>query len=306
MTTFADVAFIENTAVQDTGAMYSGGAVATLERVALIRNEAGTVGGGLISATGTLDVTNATFSGNAADDTGGGLFIQGGTTNLYNVTVTGNVADADAEGSGQGGGVARTGGTVTIRNSIVAGNIDTGGQAPDCIGPIGSGGNNIIGNTTGCTFAATTGDLPNVDPMLGPLADNGGPTQTHALLPGSPAINAAGSSCPALDQRGAPRKDCDIGAYERLLCSGVLVNHVGTSGKDTLRGTGGKDGMLGLGGKDTLAGKGGKDGLCGGSGKDKLKGGAGKDRLKGQGGKDTCSGGGGKDKAICEKEKTVP
>jgi CSLREA domain-containing protein len=305
-TTLTDVAFIENTAGADTGAMYHDGASATLQQVAFVRNEAGTVGGALATVAGTLDVTNATFSGNRADDTGGGLWNAGSaTTNLYNVTLSENVADADGEGSGQGGGIARSSGTVTLRNSIVAGNIDMGGQAPDCIGPIASGGNNIIGNMTGCSFTATTGDLQNVDPKLGPLADNGGFTETHALLKGSPAIGAAGPDAAPTDQRGLQRKDPDIGAYERVLCAKVPVNRIGTDGKDILRGTTGADGMLGLGGKDTLSGKGGKDGLCGGGGKDKLKGGGGKDTMKGQGGKDTCSGGGGKDKATCEKERTV-
>ena len=151
--------------------------------------------------------------------------------------------------------------------------------------------------------------------MLGPLADNGGPTQTHALLSGSPAVGAGnatiaregGPACETTDQRGLPRNDCDIGAYELVLCGKVAVNRLGTDGKDVLNGTGAADGLLGLGGKDTLKGKGGKDALCGGPGKDTLKGGGGKDLLRGEGGKDTCIGQGGKDKAkACEKTKKVP
>ena len=171
---------------------------------------------------------------------------------------------------------------------------------------VSSGGHNIVGNTNGCQFVSGPQDQVGADPKVGPLADNGGNTLTHALAKGSPAIDQADALvAPALDQRGLARTTPDIGAYELVLCAKVPVNRFGTEGKDTLKGTGGADGMLGLGGKDTISGLGGKDGLCGGGGKDKLKGGGGKDVMKGQGGKDTCIGGGGKDKAVCEKEKKI-
>jgi len=80
----------------------------------------------------------------------------------------------------------------------------------------------LIGTGDGCSFVPATGDLVNVDPKLGPLADNGGPTLTHALLPGSPAINhiPAGDCVVTRDQRGAFRPQgagCDIGAYEYVV-----------------------------------------------------------------------------------------
>ncbi|MGH2678561.1 MAG: choice-of-anchor Q domain-containing protein, partial [Actinomycetota bacterium] len=200
-------------------------------------------------------------------------------------------------------------GSVTLQNTLVAGN--TAPVGPDCTGQVASLGNNLIGNSTDCDFVAGTGDqvgtgVAPIDPKLGPLADNGGPTPTHALLKGSPAINAGGSGCTSADQRGAPRKDCDIGAYERVLCQKRVVNRVGTSGNEKLKGTGAKDGLLALGGKDKLNGKGGADGLCGGPGKDTLMGGGGNDRLDGGPGKDLCVGAAGNDKAKgCETEQSV-
>jgi hypothetical protein len=119
-----------------------------------------------------------------------------------------------------------------------------------------------------------TGAAP-IDPRLGPLADNGGSTQTHALLQGSPAINkgnpappgSGGNACAATDQRGAPR-NCDVGAYELVLCAKVTVNRVGTDARDVLRGTWGADGFLTLGGNDKAKGLGGRDAVCLGPGKD--------------------------------------
>jgi hypothetical protein len=297
-------------------------AAVTIDDSAIHGNRAMYNGGAIVQQNGTLIVRNTTMSGNSATENGGAIHMFSGTADLNNVTITGNAADVDENGSGTGGGIRRDNGTLTIRNSIVARNVDRSppGEAPsDCSGTISSQGYNLVGTDLGCTFTASTGDQVGsggglIDPKLGPLADNGGPTPTHALLRGSPAIDAGnpappgsgGAACEATDQRGIPRNGCDIGAYELVFCAKVPVNRIGTERKDKLRGTPGSDGMLGLGGNDTLKGKGGKDGLCGGGGKDKLQGGGGKDRLKGQGGKDTCAGGGGKDKATCEKETKVP
>jgi hypothetical protein len=305
------------------------------------------VGAGLLNEGGTAQLTNVTISGNAAEEDGGSLrTIAGGLSVLNNLTVIGNTADADAApamfGDDGGGIVARDGGTIEVRNSIVAGNADLSGEAPDCShggpspGTITSGGHNILGDDTGCDFIPASGDKVGtggaaIDPRLSPLADNGGSTETHALLAGSPAIDAGdpappgsgGSACAAADQRGAPR-NCDIGAYELVSCKGRVVNGVGTADGDVLRGTGGPDGFLaqagndrvaGLGGSDTAclgdgndrgSGGGGKDKLLGEGGKDKLKGQGGKDRLKGGPGKDTCNGGPGRDRASCERERNVP
>lgn len=339
-----DVSVRNNRAAAGGGGINVFNGEANLERVTLSGNTSEMVGGGLLNEAGTARLTNVTISGNAADEDGGGLrTIVGGSSFLNNVTVAGNTADADGGGaSGEGGGiVAREASTIEVRNSIVAGNADLSGEAPDCFqdppAVITSGGHNIIGNDTGCGFLPATGDQVGtgaapIDPRLGPLADNGGPTQTHALLQGSPAIDkgnpavpgSGGNACAATDQRGAPR-NCDVGAYELVVCAKVTVNRVGTDSRDVLLGTSGADGFLTLGGKDKAKGLGGRDAAClgpgkdtgaGGGGKDLLKGEGGKDKLKGQGGKDrlkggpgrdVCNGGPGRDKAPgCETRRAVP
>jgi hypothetical protein len=104
--------------------------------------------------------------------------------------------------------------TVSLQNTILAGNTATAGD-PDLSGQLTSSGYNLIGNTQGGSgFVAT--DLLNVNPLLGPLQNNGGPTPTMALLPGSPAINAGTAvGAPATDQRGVPRAGgISIGAFQ--------------------------------------------------------------------------------------------
>jgi hypothetical protein len=145
---------------------------------------------------------------------GGGISNGGGTLTINNSTISGNSALAH-----DGGGIA---GTVTLQNSIVANN--SGGN---CESGVVSKGYNLSSDNS-CNFSSS-GDRNNTDPKLGPLQNNGGPTQTMALLPGSPAIDAGNpSGCTdgqghllKTDQRGMPRPDkedkagCDMGAYER-------------------------------------------------------------------------------------------
>ena len=178
--------------------------------------------GGIINGMGsTLTLVNSTVSGNraVAPSASASGFAGGIQTyplshvTLINSTVTANVAER-----GEGGGIyAAPSADVVLSNSIVAGN--TALSAPDCFGPIISQGNNLVGTTSGCTYSPGPGDLVGIDPNLGPLADNGGFTQTHALLTGSPAIDHATAPCrSALDQRGVfrPQGDgCDIGATEK-------------------------------------------------------------------------------------------
>src|SRR5262249_30242764 len=154
--------------------------------------------------------------GNVSLQEGGGIF-NGGLLSITNSTIAGNTAGTMFPHSGGGIFFAAGGSEVSIRDTIIAGN--AGSNGPDLYGALGSPGHNLFGNTQGGSgFDAT--DLLNVDPMLGPLQDNGGPTQTMALLPGSPAIDAGDNTgAPDWDQRGPgfPRivnGVIDIGAFE--------------------------------------------------------------------------------------------
>lgn len=268
-------------------------------------------GGGLYSYGGLI--TNSTISGNEADDDGGGVYVSSGFITIKNSTITQNTADNDGLAAGDGGGITRADVAPKLGNTILAENTDTGGEAPDCASTLTSLGYNLIGDTTGCTVSGdTTGNITGEDPDLGPLADNGGSTPTHSLGPDSPAINAGNTvgpdedQCRPKDQRGVPRRNCDIGAYERIECRGVLVNRVGTNGPDTLAGTGGRDGFIGRGSADKLKGRGGRDALCGQAGKDRLVAGPGDDFLHGGGGSDTGKGGPGDDRCVKVETKIGP
>lgn len=182
---------------------------------------------------------NSTISGNTADGSGGGIYTgQSMRAQVYlnNGAISANVADADGDGQGDGGGIFNRLGEVQLRNTVLAGNQDlsTAVQRPDCWTPrrFMSQGYNLIGDASTCPLdGAATGNLLGVDPRLGPLGDNGGSTQTHALLADSPAIDSgdpAGclgefSGYLALDQRdymrtvdgnGDGQGVCDIGPYE--------------------------------------------------------------------------------------------
>jgi CSLREA domain-containing protein len=262
-------------------------------------------GGGIAnSGTATMSLTNVTVSGNRSEGDGGGIDQGGGgQANLNHVTISGNTTDISGD-TGGGGGIFNNFGTVNLRNTIIARNHDNTAapivKTPDCGGAaLASRGTNLIGDLAGCTVRGRPlGIKANVNPRLGPLANNGGSTLTHALRARSPAINAGGVGAPPADQRGVPRRNPDIGAYEFARCGGRVVNRVGTSGTDTLVGTNRPDGLLGLGGMDFLQGRAGKDGLCGGKGKDTLLGGKGNDTLLGGKGKDKLKGGPGKDVRI--------
>jgi hypothetical protein len=227
----------------------------TLERVAVTGNNTTEgVGGGIYSNKGTLNLTDSTVSGNSAMAVGGVAQI-GGTVNITNTTISGNkgtriggVVSADNDGNTTmnilnltianneserlgGGIVTQLGAAVLVKNTIVAGNSIDNCNAAQYGGIIYSQGNNISSDDS-CDFTKLT-DKQNTNPLLGPLQNNGGPTDTHALLPGSPAVDAANAkACPDRDQRGVVRKDgdkngtvvCDIGAFERNDLSPPKVN----------------------------------------------------------------------------------
>jgi CSLREA domain-containing protein len=182
-----------------------------------ISNNTGGSGGGLASFGGTVTVSNSTISTNNATS-GGGLNNVTPVT-LNSVTITANSA------TNNGGGITSPGiGAMTMTNSIVYGN--TSPSAPDINGANITADYNIVGNTSGWSFGSVNHNLLGVNPLLGPLTNNGGATKTHALLAGSPAIDA-GYSTVGIDQRGQARpiddpnianavggNGSDIGAYE--------------------------------------------------------------------------------------------
>ena len=165
---------------------------------------------------------------------------------------------------------------VYLRNTIIAGN--TAGRTPgNChvsAMVIESRGHNLADDDT--CFLTAEGDLPNRVPRLAELADNGGPTNTQALVRGSPAIDAgAAEECPAGDQRGVKRPQgigCDIGAFELAPAPRFCAKHRsyavvrGASGPDRLVGDAGADALVGGGGADRLSGHGGRDCLVCGAG----------------------------------------
>ena len=174
-------------------------------------NHASEIAGIWSQTNSQLIMTNDTISGNDAGTASGGGLTVYGTASLTNVTVAGNHA-------GVGGGILDIEGTVNLQDSIVAGNTASSGE-PDCYGTLQSQDYNLIGNANSCTISGMTAhNILGVPAKLGALANNGGPTQTMALLSGSPAINAANNStCMGGDQRGALRPvgaACDMGAFE--------------------------------------------------------------------------------------------
>ncbi len=291
---------ISRVAIEDNTSLASGGGIAvfgapgslTVEASTISGNHADDDGGGIVSYS-DISVLNSTLSGNTAGDAGGGAALKGyGSPAIRNSTVTANE-------STYGGGLSEYfDQPKTLRGTIVAGNTEDGGPYPDLDDGPWAASFTLIGDVGDATVDDNGNNLLGVDPSLKPLKDNGGTTDTHAFKR-SPAKNAGPDDAPSQDQRGAPRKgQPDIGAYELTKCKGVIVNRVGTSGKDKLKGTKRKDGILGVGGNDVLKGRKGRDGLCGGRGKDKLKGGPGDDKLVGGPGKDKLNGGPGRDKEI--------
>jgi hypothetical protein len=199
----------------------------------IAENEASMWGGGLENnAVATMVIEGSTISGNTAVDKGGGIFVagaNGGSLSIINSTISGNTAP-------EGAGIANNGeialkfvtisnntshgissvniGVTRMLSSIIADNADA-----DCFGTdFITLGHNLDGDNT-CSLDPAMNDIPGTAALLDPLANNGGSTWTHALMPASPAIDAGagGGDCPATDQRGVSRPQgthCDIGAFE--------------------------------------------------------------------------------------------
>ncbi|MDX1436592.1 MAG: choice-of-anchor Q domain-containing protein [Anaerolineales bacterium] len=239
---------ISNTSVVANDAFEGGGLANTGDLIvtgSTIANNSANVGGGGVSSQGVFTMTNSTLSGNSVSGDGGGVRFSSFHMYLNNVTITNN--SAGGENGNGGGGIyiyASEGDRITIQNSILAGNIDQSLTSPqhDCgaaFGEISSGGHNLIGVTDGCQLVPGPGDMTGtlsapLDPLLGPLQDYGGPTETHLPLEGSPAIDSGSPAvpgsdpiaCETIDQRGLSRPlglACDIGPYE---VGGLLVEKI--------------------------------------------------------------------------------
>ena len=220
----------------------SGGGLATNYGAAeltdcTISNNAGhDSGGGFASFGGTANLTNCTISGNTSPGVGGGLDIMSGTTNLTNCTISGNTSQTIGGGlsndgnatvdvtdctissntSQSGGGGLFNSGTTTLNGTIVSGN--SGGTGGDMDGGSVTGSYNLVGtDSTGLVNGDNGNIVGVVHPLLSPLGNYGGLTQTMSVLPGSAAIGTGSSvSGVTTDQRGEPldSPNPDIGAFQ--------------------------------------------------------------------------------------------
>jgi hypothetical protein len=282
-----------------------------------------------LTMTGTTVSGNTITGGSSAGSAGVRLTggnTPPSTSTILNSTISGNSIAAGA-GTRSGGGVtADDQALLTLAQSTISDN--TSPDAPNGIisasipGPMTLRGDLINQGTTGCTTAlgAFTANAYNADAgqscvgpagdtdldnagafLLDPLSFNGGPTQTRAFaatssvldqVPAAACKGLDGTSPLTVDQRGAERpfgSACDIGAYERVTCSGFLptANFLGGPGNDTINGTTSPEAIVGSAGSDTIDGNAGNDAICGGSGNDTLTGGTGQDQIFGDAGNDT-------------------
>jgi CSLREA domain-containing protein len=216
---------------RDTSA---GAPTLTVNNSTISGNSSSGIGGGIfsgsnhVSSPATLNITNSTISGNSAVSAGGigNLDSLHGTPtlNVSNSTVSGNIASNNCGGirNAEAGGTA----TATLNSTIVSDN--SAPSIPDIGNDNGStlsGSYNLVETTSGYSFSSGSNNIFGIDPMLGPLADNGGPTQTHALLCGSPAIDKGiNSNSLITDQRGA--------GFARTFDDLSIINATGGDGTD--------------------------------------------------------------------------
>lgn len=231
--TLSNSSIFDNSANSEGGAIWANSSLVSLSNTTVSNNSA-SIGAGIFSSNSTVTLANTTLSGNSAALSGGAVRGVGGNLNFYNTTIVKNVAS-----TGAGGGILSNNGSVSVNNTLIAGNEAAGPSEIVLILNQGfnDGGNNLfgdmddfIGSFSGATLdaanviATADGNTPTLlANILAPLADNGGPTLTHALVNGSPAVDAGDNTiCSTLlvnnlDQRGMSRLQdiaCDIGAFE--------------------------------------------------------------------------------------------
>jgi Bacterial Ig-like domain (group 3) len=240
LATISDSTLEDNSAGADGGAVFSIGTLRIINSTidgncAGSRFSSGPGGGGVAQSSGSMAVTDCTVADNYAKGQGGGIYCFGGSLTISNSTIAENstgLGPLSANGPPGGGlydlsEIPGNGPPGVLANSIVVNNTDASG-ADDIAGPglSPSSAFNLVGvDETGSLTTANHNQLNVTVPLLGPLADNGGPTETMALLPGSPAIGA-GSVALAVDANGNPLStdqrgearivdgNVDIGAFE--------------------------------------------------------------------------------------------
>lgn len=227
---FDSMTVVNSTVTGNTATAFGGGIFgnANIINSTVSDNLTEGVGGGIFADDSRITITNSTISGNSAMYVCGGIYNNDGLLDVRNSTISENVTV-----SPNGAGICNSADdgwpVLSLINTIVAGNMAVGAPS-DISGSASTASHNLIGdaNSSGGIQNGVNGNIVGANPLLGPLANNGGPTMTHALLPGSPAINA-GDNCilivngcgyghPALptDQRGFLRfGTVDIGAFER-------------------------------------------------------------------------------------------
>jgi hypothetical protein len=249
---FQGLTLTNGTTTGDGGALLDNGpdAAIDVQDSAITNSHADGVGGGISNANGTLTVARSLFTGDSVLDDGAAIDVDGGTATITNTTVTGNdgpyTVDSD---TGVGSGTVLSFVTLALNtdtstgcsdcnafffaddtnsggaahgsadNTMIVGNPENGSD--ECSEPIANASHVLDDDGTCVGGSPDNGSATITDPKLGGLADNGGPTDTLGLLPGSPAIDAADSgACPGTDQRGFTRPvggGCDVGAFEGVL-----------------------------------------------------------------------------------------
>jgi len=229
MVTIRNSTISGNTANKGGGMKILDVGTVTIENSTIANNVSVLEGGGVSQDVGgygdsSLTISNSTISGNTTDSEGGGVFSEGGSLTISNSTITGNTADV-------GGGIYAYSyeGNITLNQSLISGNTAT--SDPEVFAYYGyaidTDNHNLFGYNGDAGVSFTPGGT-NIVPGVGVqvsdildtnLADNGGATQTHALVAGSPGIDAIPSAFCSVptDQRGISRpqgEDCDIGAFE--------------------------------------------------------------------------------------------